>query len=94
MGVNNLSYLYQLIIKHVFSPLFLRAEKTIRSNDIAKMKRQLISQERLDFFKNRIYNEAAANDAFYRFIELFTSVYNKCFPTVEISHAKFRVNPG
>lgn len=49
----------------------LRIEQTIRSYDISKMSRQLISQGRLDLFENHIslvdwspiYNEAAASDA-------------------------------
>lgn len=76
--------------------LFFCLEKITSSKAKARARRQLISQDRLDMFKNRIalenwdsvYKETTADEAYRKFMEIFLSVYDSCFPIVDVTTCK------
>lgn len=77
-------------------PVFLCLEKLTHSKAKTRDRRQLISQDRLDLFKNHIglenwdsvYKETTAGEVYRRFMDIFLSVYNNCFPIVGITTCK------
>lgn len=73
-------------------PIVALIQKESSPEHKLKARRQLISEKRLDEFKNRIalvnwssvFQEARADDASDEFLRVFIPIYHECFPIVDI----------